>query len=262
MSETLQKKQFVAEVKAEGARRRRFVISTSGVDRDNDVIDQNGWDLAAYQRNPVVLWAHDYASLPVGKCVSIVVEGGRLVAIVEFAPAELSAFAEQVLGLIDGGFLNAVSVGFKPKKTAHNHARGGLDFLEMELLEFSIVPVPANAQALLVGRSADSPALKAWLATAQPDDEDVLVLDDEDDDVLGRAIREGATAGMAAWRSKDPTVDRAARRQHVAGDLDIDPAVLRDVLATETAAAIRSELAAVIGNEIATAVRRSRGRLD
>jgi hypothetical protein len=24
-----------------------------------DTIEQSGWDLNAYQRNPVVLWAHD-----------------------------------------------------------------------------------------------------------------------------------------------------------------------------------------------------------
>ena len=35
-----------------------FVVSTAQVDRAGDQIDQNGWDLEGYTRNPVVLLSH------------------------------------------------------------------------------------------------------------------------------------------------------------------------------------------------------------
>jgi len=38
-----------------------FVISTDDVDRHGDVIVSQGWHLESYRRNPVFLWAHDYA---------------------------------------------------------------------------------------------------------------------------------------------------------------------------------------------------------
>jgi hypothetical protein len=53
------------------ARRMTFTISTGSVDRDNDTLDPKGWDVKSYLTNPVVLFAHDYKSLPVAKCVEI-----------------------------------------------------------------------------------------------------------------------------------------------------------------------------------------------
>ena len=38
----------------------RFTISTEVVDRDRDIIQTKGWDLASFEKNPVVLWAHDH----------------------------------------------------------------------------------------------------------------------------------------------------------------------------------------------------------
>lgn len=158
------RKSMVAEsvTPIEGTNRSmRFCISTAGVDRDNDTVDAKGWLLDNYKRNPVVLWAHDYDELPVGKATSIGVEGGRLIADAEFAD---HPFADTVFRLLKGGFLNATSVGFRPATYKMNEARGGLDFETQELLEFSIVPVPANPEALIEARAAgiDISPLKGW----------------------------------------------------------------------------------------------------
>lgn len=67
--------------------------------------------------------------------------------VAEFATKEQYAFADTVYQLIRGGFLNAARVGFLPQRHAYNEARGG-DSLEQELLEYSVVPIPANAEAL------------------------------------------------------------------------------------------------------------------
>jgi len=43
-----------------------IVASTSGRDRDGDRVKTAGWRLDAFRRNPVLLWAHDHKSLPIG----------------------------------------------------------------------------------------------------------------------------------------------------------------------------------------------------
>lgn len=163
------RKQFVCEditkvlsPTGDASRQRKFVISTGAVDRDNDTIAMSGWLLDNYKMNPVVLFAHDYSSLPIGKAVSIGVEEGKLVAIAEFAAHQM---ADTCLQLIDGGFLRATSVGFRPTKVAKADDRSdGYDFKEQELLEFSVVPVPANPEALIVAAAAgvDLSQIKDW----------------------------------------------------------------------------------------------------
>lgn len=152
----------------------RFVISTDAVDRDNDTIDPKGWDLKAYLKNPVVLWAHDYRALPVGRAVSVVMRDGQLISDMEFATHD---FAETVYQLVKGGFLKATSVGFRPSKYVINDERQGLDFKEQELMEYSIVPVPANPEALIDLRAAKAAGIdvgpvvawaKAVLKTEEP----------------------------------------------------------------------------------------------
>src|SRR5262245_35784536 len=94
------RKQFASAVKDLGGRIREFVISTGGLDRDNDRIRVDGWHLDNYRRNGVVLWAHDYSGLPIGKCLDIRRSGDKLIATAEFADHD---FANTVLRLIDGG---------------------------------------------------------------------------------------------------------------------------------------------------------------
>lgn len=153
---------FDTQVKAgEGdSRTLTFTISTPAVDRMGDTIAISGWNLDNYRRNPVILWAHDSADFPVAKSNKIWIEGDKLKSEAEFIPADNAAtgrHAEGILQLYKGGFLSATSVGFMPTKYAFTDdpkRRFGIDFLEQELLEYSLVTVPANAEALIEGRAA------------------------------------------------------------------------------------------------------------
>jgi HK97 family phage prohead protease len=107
-----------------------------------------GFDLANYKRNPVVLFAHDYRSLPVGKAVSISQVGDSLISTVEFVPADISPVAEQCYQLAAQGFMRGASIGFKPIGAPKSNELGGYDFPKVELLEWSLVPVPAHPDAL------------------------------------------------------------------------------------------------------------------
>jgi HK97 family phage prohead protease len=134
----------LGEVKAGSGKTYSFVLSTSAIDRMNDQIFQDGWQLDNYKKNPVVLWSHDASMLPVGRASNVRVSNGKLLADMQFAP---TATAQQVERLVEDKVLNSVSVGFRPTEYKFNQERGGVDYKKQELLEFSIVNVPANAEA-------------------------------------------------------------------------------------------------------------------
>lgn len=155
------------QIKAEGDKRQlTFTISTGAVDRDRDTLAVDGWDVADYLKNPVLLWAHDSSRPPIGKAVAVVKRGSALHATFEFVPAEISAFAEEVYQLVKAGFLRAVSVGFMPQEWAFDEERGGFNFKRQALLEVSVVPVPSNPQALLEAKAAgvDAGLVREWAA--------------------------------------------------------------------------------------------------
>ena len=143
-----------------------LVASVETEDRAGDLIEAAGWELDAYARNPVVLWAHDYLRPPIGRSLRTWVEGRSLLATIEFAPMP---FAQEIRALYAGGFMRGVSVGFRaleseprPARTSadplrpgsgHGTGRRGVLFRRQELLEISAAPVPLNAMALAV----DSP---------------------------------------------------------------------------------------------------------
>ena len=143
---------------SDGGAKASFVIATEDVARDNHTIKADGWKLDRYMQNPVVLWNHGFdfelGALPVGKSLRTAVEGGKLVADVEFVPRDLSAIGFTIGEMVRRGFLNATSVRWDPIKWVVDEPRGGIDFLEQELLELSVVAVPSDAGALATARSA------------------------------------------------------------------------------------------------------------
>ncbi len=120
----------------------KFIVSTEDKDRQGEIVKQDGWDLTFYKLNPVVLWGHDYQSMPIGVCTSIQVINNELVAEGTFAP---HTFAQDVRKLYDLGMVRTTSVGFIPREFDPNNDE---IITKAELLEFSIVPVPANPYAL------------------------------------------------------------------------------------------------------------------
>jgi HK97 family phage prohead protease len=150
------------------ARTLRFCFSDESVDRMGDTIRAAGWDIADFERNPVALWAHDSSAPPIGGARNVGVEGKRLAGDIEFAPPETYQFADTIYRLVLGKFIRAVSVGFLP--TRHLFVQDdperpwGIDFLEQQLLEISVCPVPANPNALAEARrkGIDTRPLVEW----------------------------------------------------------------------------------------------------
>lgn len=144
-----------------------FIASTDAVDAHGEVIDQSSWQLNQYQLNPIVLYGHNSRDLPIGKATGVGVRGGRLEATIQFASADANPMAEQVWRLVQEGILRAVSVGFMPTDGKYE-VRDGEDvfvWYAPVLKEISVVPVPANYEALAKMKAA-------FRAVADDDDAD------------------------------------------------------------------------------------------
>jgi HK97 family phage prohead protease len=175
-ADALLRKEFVTVVRAvedaaaDGPVVVEMTISTATPDRVGDTIAPGGWKLDNYAKNPIVLFAHDSDDLPVGKARRTFIDVGGLKQEIEFTPRDLNPFGDTVGRMLKAGFLNAASVGFRPLKYNFATDREGsgwwdpIDYLEQELLENSIVPVPCNPDAVVGAKGAgiDVAPLAAW----------------------------------------------------------------------------------------------------
>lgn len=129
------------------------IISTETSDRYGDIVRVDGMDATNFSKNPVVLYGHASRAFPVGKNLwlkKIVLPNGTngILAKTKFANIPEG---ETVFKLWQDGFLNAASIGFSPieyEKILQDGEFVGYDFKKWELLEYSIVPIPANPDAL------------------------------------------------------------------------------------------------------------------
>lgn len=144
----MEQKQFIISTKGASIDTDKRIItgvigSTGALDRHGETVNPDGWKIDNYMDNPVLLFAHDYRSLPVGKAIKVWVENKKLMFTLQFASTE---FAKEVFQLFVEGVLSAFSVGFMVLKWGESGGKYSID--EQELLELSVVPVPANPEAL------------------------------------------------------------------------------------------------------------------
>jgi HK97 family phage prohead protease len=135
-----------------------FVASTEAVDRYGDIVRADGWELANFKRNPVALFGHNYSSI-VGLVPRVWIESKRLMAEIKLAAQGTSALVDSVRALVAQKILRAVSVSFLPMeeptlmRDEKNDRVTGYEFTKQDLLEISLVAVPANQEAIAVARS-------------------------------------------------------------------------------------------------------------
>lgn len=138
-----------------------FVAATETLDRQRSVLRLAGLDTAKYLRNPVVVDCHNYSSVAfvLGHVVKLAIRDGRLVNRVRLClDNPLGRLAYQ---LARKGHLRAQSVGFMPLQF-RTLADDVLEIQRAELLEISLVVVPANPDAV-------APAPAVGQRTAAPD---------------------------------------------------------------------------------------------
>ena len=166
---------FTAQIDKETVEKTRtisFVIAAEATGREHRnkfIYNWENWNLSKFNSNPIVGYQHnvygDNMCLPpnpddvIAKATAGIdtFQGKKvLVSDATFEPAELNATAEKVFRKILWGSLNASSIGVLPvgsikKETFKNDAGNTdytLNFEGQELLEWSIVQIPADPQAL------------------------------------------------------------------------------------------------------------------
>lgn len=234
-----------ASIAEEDPSRLRVTITTRARDRHGDILEPGGARISNYLKNPVVLWAHEYRALPVGRTVSLMRDGDALKAEVVFADTR---FAREVRELYAQRFLRAWSVGFLPLEwDVIEDAEGKFDGYHVrawELIELSAVPVPANPEALT----------------------DALANGMVREPRLAHSLREAASQEKESSRSRRSDTASEAEAAPEAGrgqpgasrSPETFPPELVQALAVRLLVNLRPRLGEVVRREI----RRRQGRLD
>ena len=154
-----QRRVMVAEARqVEGEDTHQMVIAARERSRNGDELNLRGVDFQNYLKNPVVLWSHDsFGGIPIGKTLEIDHDDkGRIVADFQFNSDD--EFAARVENAWNGGFIRAASIRFMPTKVVEMlDEQGRVDRLRIEesdLLEWSLVPIPADPDAVKAGARA------------------------------------------------------------------------------------------------------------
>lgn len=163
--------------KSKDSRKVTFVASDGTRDSAGTVLNQDGWDLERFNKNGIIGYQHkvyggwddtDNPDNVIGKGHAYV-EDGKLMVDIEFEPKEINELAEKVYQKILFGSLKAVSVGFLPIGKGEwgkgEEAVGGTKptyyYAGQQLLEVSVVNIPANPNALKKAFDAEAEEVKA-----------------------------------------------------------------------------------------------------
>jgi len=121
----------------------RGMASTTDKDRMGDIIESSAWKkgLANFRKNPIILYNHNH-NRPIGKAKAVsMTEHGLEI------EAKISKSAPDVIALIKEKILQAFSVGFMVKDAEYDRESDTFLIKQAELLEVSVVSVPANQAA-------------------------------------------------------------------------------------------------------------------
>lgn len=171
----------------------RGIATTPTPDRVGDIVESLGVKF----KNPMpLLWQHR-ADKPVGT-VSFdkptkdgITFEAKLANIAE--PGTLKDRVDEAWQSLKAGIVSAVSIGFRPLEYSFME-NGGIKFTESEVVELSLVTIPANADATITAiKSIDNDALEA-VGKAQNDDDrpqnpaDKISENADDTAVIGKKV--------------------------------------------------------------------------
>lgn len=141
-----QTKSLTAEVAKSG---NGFVLSTTGLDRDNDRIELDALKNAIKGKPKLLaLWQHK-TDQPIGFWDNLRIDGQKLLGDLKLAGTNLGLMVKE---LLDFGTPLGASVGFMGKGV-FDEERMGINWEEIELLETSVVSCPANPEAMQIAKN-------------------------------------------------------------------------------------------------------------
>lgn len=218
-------------------------FSTTTIDRDGDRVEQK-WTTRG--KSVPILWGHNLREeLPaIGRAYihGTTKDGSSTRALLDFAPASIYPMAGRIGALVKRGTINTVSPGFVPddvvdptpkERKALGMGPYGVWIKSSELLEISVVNIPANWEALTapgaskslrpiyqsVGQAAaqsrtlftkgmDSYAVEAWhkRATVMEDQDEVAA----ETETETKGPMEDMDAALAILKEEGLTAERVA----------------------------------------------------
>lgn len=122
----------------------KFTVSDETLNSYGSVILTSGINIARFQRNPIMLYMHDRDKGVIGRWDNITKEGDKLTAEAVFDDA--SELGAKVKHQVESGFLHSASIGVENCKC--ETINGVQTIVECDLIEISIVDVPANENAV------------------------------------------------------------------------------------------------------------------
>lgn len=185
-----------------------YGIASSAVeDRQGEIVSVDGWDLKNFKKAPRLLWAHDHTEPAIGKVTKTWYEGdGKSKKLMfEAIFQDVTDKARAIAQLVKDGFINTFSVGFKPLEIDGN------TITKSELLEISVVNVPANPEAMMLAYKS--------LKTAGIEDEvikEVGIEPSEEDTLIEELKVELAETRELAEKANDTAELAVKGLQHLA----------------------------------------------
>ena len=128
------------------------------IDRDNEIVSVAGMELDSYQKNPILLYNHDY-NKPIGRvtAASKTPEGLYIQAEVH----KLSGL-EGAFEAVQKNLIQSLSIGFQAQKYTYLEDEDAFEISKSTLHEISLAPVQSNQLALF-----EVTGTKALKTTAQ-----------------------------------------------------------------------------------------------
>lgn len=131
-----------------------IVITTPRPDRVKDRILPRGGRFDNYMRNPIVQWGHNYGDpwATIGRSLELGIADTGITARFDLRPAANDQDPQSVIRLLwGGGWVKTASVGiWADREAVEPNELGGMDFGAWDLLEWSLVPIPMNPDAVRV----------------------------------------------------------------------------------------------------------------
>lgn len=157
----MEKQYLNLELKASDNGELTIVATDETLDRYNEVVPIDAWDMRNYKKNPVLLVNHDYkVENIVGRAKNLKITDGKMTFTPDFH--SITQLARDVAEMVKQNVLNTVSVGF----LNHQPMKDG-EKVSQELLEISFVPVPANPNALVLAaksvNAAEKKEIEKWV---------------------------------------------------------------------------------------------------
>lgn len=128
-------------------------VSTNDMDRVEDVVEPSAFrdSLANYMKNPILFYNHESRSDPIGQITMAEIremgDTQGLYVRAELATSETNFKAQKVWDMINEGLLRAFSFGFRIQKRELDEENDIRRILKLDLLEVSVVGIPANPHA-------------------------------------------------------------------------------------------------------------------